>query len=113
MNKINKINVGVIGLGVGEAHINSYQSIPEVEVLSICDLNKSRLKEIGDKYNIPNRYDCSKKITEDAKIDLVSICSYDNFHASQVISAFRNGKHVMVEKPFVLFKHEAEEVILE
>ena len=53
----------------------------------------------------------SKKITESNDIDLVSICSYDNFHYKQLISAFNNGKHVMVEKPVVLYKKHAEAVI--
>ena len=38
------IKVGVIGLGVGEAHIKSYKKIKNVEVVSICDLDNSRLK---------------------------------------------------------------------
>ena len=31
------IKVGVIGLGVGEAHIKSYKKIKNVEVLAVCD----------------------------------------------------------------------------
>ena len=58
------IKVGVIGLGVGEAHIKSYKNIKNVEVLAICDLNTKRLEEIKKKYNIPYTYTDSKKITE-------------------------------------------------
>ena len=105
------IKVGVIGLGVGEAHIKSYKKIKNVEVLAICDLNTKRLEEIKKKYNIPYTYTDSKKITENKEINLVSICSYDNYHYTQLISSFRNGKHVMVEKPFVLHKHQAEKVL--
>ena len=46
------IKVGVIGLGVGEAHIKSYKKIKNVEVLAVCDLNIKRLEEIKKKYNI-------------------------------------------------------------
>jgi len=114
MNKLNNnLNIGIIGLGVGEAHLKSYQQIPNVEVLSVCDIDPVRLKLIADNYNISGRYTESKFITEDPNIDIISICSYDNFHAEQLISAFRNGKHVMVEKPVVLFKEEAESVIKE
>ena len=111
MNSYKKINVGVIGLGVGEAHLKSYKEIPNVEVVSICDLDTRKLDKIGKKYNIERRFLDSKKITEDPAIDVISICSYDNFHAEQLISCFKNGKHVMVEKPVVLFKNEAESVI--
>ena len=40
------IKVGVIGLGVGEAHIKSYQKIKNVQVTSICDINSRRLEII-------------------------------------------------------------------
>ena len=60
----NTIKVGVIGLGVGEAHIKSYKKIKNVEVLAICDLNTKRLEEVKKKYNIPHAYTDSKKITE-------------------------------------------------
>ena len=43
-NKI--IKVGVIGLGVGEAHIKSYEKIKNVQVTSICDINSKRLLEV-------------------------------------------------------------------
>ena len=107
------LKIGIIGLGVGEAHLRSYQQIPNVEVMSVCDVDPARLKLIADNYNIGGRYTDSKFITEDPNIDIVSICSYDNFHAEQLISCFRNGKHVMVEKPVVLFKEDAEEVVRE
>ncbi len=108
---VKKIKVGVIGLGVGEAHIKSYKKIKNLEIKSICDLNTKRLKFISKKYDIPNIFNNSLKITEDPEIDLVSICSFDNYHYTQLLSAFKNGKHVMVEKPVVLHKHEAEKVI--
>ena len=111
--KNKKLNIGIIGLGVGEAHLKSYNKIPNVEVISVCDLDPERLKLIGDRYGIKGKFLDSRKITEDPQIDIVSICSYDNFHAEQLISSFRNGKHVMVEKPVVLFKNEAEKVTRE
>ena len=107
------LKIGIIGLGIGEAHLISYKNIPTVEVVSVCDIDPKRLRFIADKYDIRGRHLDFKKITEDSNIDIVSICSYDNFHAEQLLSAFRNGKHVMVEKPVVLHKKEAEEVIRE
>ena len=108
---IKNIKVGVIGLGVGEAHIKSYKKIKNLEIKSICDFDTKRLKYISKKYQISNTYTDSLKITEDPEIDLVSICSFDNYHYEQLLSSFLNGKHVMVEKPVVLYKKQAEKVI--
>jgi predicted dehydrogenase len=107
------IKVGVIGLGVGEAHLKSYQAINDVEVKSICDLDKARLEAVGKKYNIEHKFTDYKRITEDKDISVVSICSYDDSHFEQIVSAIRHDKHIMVEKPAVLFPNQAEAVLNE
>lgn len=105
------LRAGIVGLGVGEAHLRTYLSLPNCEVTAICDIDPERLKLIGDRYGVSQRSLKWQEITEAADIDVVSICSYDNHHAEQCISAFRAGKHVFVEKPIVLFRHEAEAVL--
>jgi predicted dehydrogenase len=105
------IRTGIIGLGVGERHLASYQAIPGCEVTAICDLDAEKLNEVGDRRGIGERYSDWKQITEHPDIDVVSICSYDEFHASQAVSAFSHGKHVMVEKPVALHKQDAEAVV--
>ena len=106
-----KLKIGVIGLGVGEQHVIGYQRIPNVEVTDICDIDTSVLKIVGDRNNVPNRHQDYKQITENPNIDVVSIASYDNCHAIQAISAFENGKHVMIEKPLALNRREAEAIL--
>ena len=106
-----KLKIGVIGLGVGEQHVIGYQRIPNVEVTDICDIDPSVLKIVGDRNDVPNRHQDYKQITENPNIDVVSIASYDNCHAIQAISALENGKHVMIEKPLALKRHEAEAIL--
>ena len=106
-----KLKIGVIGLGVGEQHVIGYQRIPNVEVTDICDIDPSVLKIVGDRNDVPNRHQDYKQITKTPNTDVVSIASYDNCHAIQAISAFENGKHVMIEKPLALNRHEAEAIL--
>ncbi|MAI15109.1 MAG: hypothetical protein CMM15_13940 [Rhodospirillaceae bacterium] len=106
-----KLKIGVIGLGVGEQHVIGYQRIPNVEVTDICDIDPSVLKIVGDRNDVPNRHQDYKQITENPNIDVVSIASYDNCHAIHAISAFENGKHVMIEKPLALNRHDAEAIL--
>ena len=42
--------------------------------------------------------------------DIVSICSPDNFHAEQIIAAFKMGKHVFCEKPLCHTRKEFEAI---
>ena len=105
------IRAGIIGLGVGERHLVSYNATPGCEVVAICDFDGERLRRVGDRHSIDQRFTDWKRITEHADIDVVSICTYDDCHAHQAVSAFLHGKHVMVEKPVALHKHDAEAVV--
>jgi UDP-N-acetyl-2-amino-2-deoxyglucuronate dehydrogenase len=105
------IKAGVIGLGVGEQHVKSYQAIPGCEVLAVCDINPKQLGNVADRRKVRERYTDYRKITEHPDIDVVSICSYDDNHAGQAISAFENGKHVMIEKPVALNRMDAERIL--
>ena len=84
--KIKKLlNAAVIGLGVGEKHINVYQSISRCRVTHLCDFNKKKLKEIEKKYPNCILTTLPEKILENSDIDVVSVASYDNSHYEQII----------------------------
>ncbi|MBM3993188.1 MAG: Gfo/Idh/MocA family oxidoreductase [Planctomycetes bacterium] len=102
---------GVIGLGVGQRHVATYQSLEGVRVKSVCDLDPTRLESVADAYGIERKADDYRAVTEDPDIDVISICSYDDSHAEQAISALRHGKHVMIEKPIALHPKEAEGIV--
>jgi len=48
-----RLRCAVVGLGIGQMHISSYQSCPYSNLAAICDINPVRLKEVGEKFNIP------------------------------------------------------------
>lgn len=104
------LNVGVIGLGVGERHVAGYTAIDGCEVRTLCDIDEKRLADVADHYGIGSRVTDFRAITEDPAIDVVSVCGYDDGHAEQVISAITNGKHVMVEKPMCLSEEETDAI---
>ena len=105
------INIGIIGLGVGEQHLLAYQRHPECMIKSICDFDKNVLEKFSRKY--PDIYTTDKEddILLDPSIDAVTIASWDNHHHKQIIKALNNGKHIFVEKPICQSILEAEEII--
>lgn len=105
------LRVGVIGLGVGEQHVRTYRTVPGVEVRMVCDLDAAKASTVARDYGIPETSVNWRDVAEHPDIDAVSICSYDDGHAQQCETAFRNGKHVMVEKPVALFRREAEGIL--
>ena len=111
MKKNKPLKAGVIGLGVGEQHAFEYSATEGVELVAVADLDFQKAKKIAQKLNVPKFYTDWKILLDDPEIDVVSICSFDDVHAKQTIHALNNGKHVMVEKPAVMTRNEAKDVI--
>lgn len=108
---VRSIKVAVIGLGVGEQHVISYQRIPDCEVVAVCDIDPVKLEEVATRHGISRKHSDYRRIADDPDINVVSICSYDDAHVEQALAALRNGKHIFVEKPIALNKHDAEALL--
>lgn len=104
------LKAGIIGLGVGEAHIAGYRSHPECEVVMAADFSEKKLAEVRSKYSGIKFTASADEILNNPDISVVSVATYDNFHAQQIVTALDNGKHVFVEKPLCLYKKEAREI---
>ena len=104
------LKVGIIGLGVGEAHIAGYESSPECKVVSLCDIDTAKIRLAKKKYPALNVTKNAKDILRDPQIQVVSIASYDNFHYEQIVEAIKHNKHIFVEKPLCLYEKEARHI---
>ena len=104
------IKAGIVGLGVGEEHIEGYRRHPDCEVVALCDFDERKLASCRTRY--PGLRTCTDavEILTDPEIDVVSVASYDNYHYEQVDLAIRHGKHVFVEKPLCLSEAEAADL---
>jgi predicted dehydrogenase len=104
-----RLRVGIIGLGVGEQHIQAYLNTGECEVV-LCDLSTDRLARAQRRY--PGARICrdANELFADRDVDVVSIASYDDAHADQVIKALDAGKHVFVEKPLCQTREELQDI---
>lgn len=96
------LRVAVIGLGVGEKHIDGYASHPACEVAVLCDISPERRDEVARRHPDVSIVEDAGAVLADPSIDVVSIATYDDVHASQVMEAIGKGKHVFVEKPLCL-----------
>ena len=88
---MNKLRVGIIGLGIGRSHIRGYQSHPNAEVVAIADLDETRLKVSGDEYKIAGRYHDAQEMFLQEKLDIVSVCTPNKFHKPLTIAARGSG----------------------
>ena len=111
-----KLRIGLVGLGTYAeiAHLPTYLNSPyaaDVELAAICDLNESRLNEIGDKHGIAGRYTDLNKMLAEANLDAVSIVTPDHAHTAVVNMSLAAGLDVMVEKPLAQTVKDCDEMI--
>ena len=106
-----KLRIGVIGLGMGQGHVKSYQTHPQAEVVAVADVNAALLKEVGDKYSVPGRYTDAQAMLDRENLDVVSVVTPNKFHKPLTLAAFRAGCHVLCEKPMAMNAKEAREML--
>jgi predicted dehydrogenase len=94
-----KLRAGIIGLGVGERHIAGYRSHPDCAVAAVADFDPAKRDAARRAYPDLRVHDSADALLDDRDVDVVSIASYDEDHAAQVLRALAAGKHVFVEKP--------------
>ena len=108
---MSRLRAGIIGLGVGEQHIAGYREHPDAEVVAICDFDPQRLADVAARHPDLRADADPEAILDDPGIDVVSICSYDQFHFEQVQRALGTGKHVFVEKPLCQTEGQARAIV--
>jgi len=97
-----KVIAAVIGMGIGQKHLDAIDNYKKSFVKIICEKNVKKIRFLKKKY--PDKIITKNEniIFKDPSINLVSIASYDNFHYSQVIKSLKNNKNIIVEKPMCL-----------
>lgn len=104
------LGAAVVGLGVGRQHALAYAKIPGCSLRRVSDLDAERVRntlaEIGQGTAAQN----FEEIVGDSGVDIVSIASFDDDHAAQVLLALGAGKHVFAEKPLCLSLEELKGV---
>ncbi|MEQ6120282.1 inositol 2-dehydrogenase [Reichenbachiella sp. MALMAid0571] len=108
---MNKINVGIIGVGrMGRIHLdNLVLKFPEVNVVAISDVLESS-KSLAEQYNVPNFYTDYRDLISNPDVEAVVICSPTDRHAENILAAVTAGKQVFCEKPMDLSLETVQEL---
>ncbi|MGI6356175.1 MAG: Gfo/Idh/MocA family oxidoreductase [Lentisphaerae bacterium] len=99
-----KFGCAVWGCGwVASGHINAYLKHPACEIVGLGSRSLSSVeakqREVGLQCRV---YDDFDQILNDPTVDIISICTPNNQHASEAIRAAQAGKHIFVEKPIAI-----------
>lgn len=109
MSNMNKLRVGVIGVGhLGSIHARIYKDLQNCSLVAVCDVDKSRLTEIADSLKVP-AYSDYREILD--KVDAVSIAAPTKLHYKVASDCLRHHIHSLVEKPFTSNLKDADSLI--
>jgi len=105
------ISFGVIGCGTwGQAHAEIFASHPRSRLCAVCDVDKKRAMQVGQKYSIPFYGDYNEMLDRE-ELDAVGIATPDFAHVEPLMAAVLKHKHVLCEKPLVTEKQDLEAVV--
>src|SRR5262249_17244715 len=106
------LRVGVIGLGYWGPNIMRNAAVcPTTQLTAVCDVDPYRLAEAGALYPTARQYPDPAGLLDAHGVDAVAIATPVASHFALARSALRNGKHVLVEKPFTSDSCQAEELV--
>jgi predicted dehydrogenase len=102
-----KLNVAVVGLGVGMGHLDGFKKVPQLyDIKAVCDLDEAKLKASGIGWTTTRLQD----LLASDQIDIVDLCTPPNTHLAMIRESLQAGKHVICEKPLVGSLAEADAV---
>lgn len=106
------VRVAIIGAGIGQAHIQGYEKVPQADIVAICDLNIDRAKEAAAANGLDHVkiYADYRQMLDDANVDAVSVCLPNMLHAPVAVDCLDAGKHVICEKPLSISALEGQKV---
>ncbi|MBM4046695.1 MAG: Gfo/Idh/MocA family oxidoreductase, partial [Planctomycetes bacterium] len=107
-----RIKLGVIGCGVmGVRHVKAAQDSGEFEVIAVADLREQLAKDAAAKHSVPKVYGNGDALLDDSEVEAVVLAMPAFARTPLALHAFRNGKHVLTEKPVAMNAQEVERMI--
>lgn len=103
--------LGIIGTGFwGKNHARVIHELESAKLVGVCDLNPSKAKEIGEKYNV-KWYTRDDDLIAQNDIDAFCVCTPTITHANIALKLIAQGKHVLIEKPIAENVEQAQQIV--
>jgi predicted dehydrogenase len=94
------LKVGIIGVGgIASLHLPGWQASEQAELVAGCDVDAAVLQKWGQENGVKKLVTNPAELFSDPDIDIIDICTPNNYHAPLAVAAMEAGKHVLCEKP--------------
>lgn len=113
MPPLRKIRYGIIGYGLfAERSIApAIQASPNSELVAVQKRSLAEARYRASQLGVSHAFSTAEELASCEHVDAVFIASANSAHCAETISAARNGKHVLVEKPMARELAEAEQMV--
>jgi predicted dehydrogenase len=106
-----KLGLGVLGLGEGRSIISAGVASPLWKVVCLCDVNEPLCRQRCAEFGLTKFTTSYDELLRNKDVDVIGIYTPDHLHAEHVIKALQAGKHVVCTKPFLDNLTRAREVL--
>jgi len=107
-----RLRVGIIGLGVGRGHAETYAALADrFELVAVCDMDAARAEAVAAAFGAPRVCRDLDEMCALPDLDVVDICTPSFLHFTQTLQALAAGKHVILEKPVAGSLREVDTLI--
>jgi predicted dehydrogenase len=106
------VRIGIIGSGgIAGAHARAYKGMPDVEVVSVCDVVPGKAAAFIETHGLTGAapFEDHNRLLE-GDVAAVSVCTPNVAHHRTSIDALEAGKDVLVEKPMAVTLDQAVEM---
>ncbi|YCI95105.1 Gfo/Idh/MocA family oxidoreductase [Arthrobacter sp. R3-55] len=107
----NSIRWGI--LGAGRIATAQTQDLIDygftVQAVGCRSLDSSRA--FSARFGIPDAHESYEGLVANSEVDVIYVATPHTFHHTHALLALNAGKHVLVEKPFTINVHEAQEIV--
>ncbi|MDA0335552.1 MAG: Gfo/Idh/MocA family oxidoreductase [bacterium] len=109
---MNRVKIGIIGCGViGRHHAAAAAACPHIDLVAVADLINDRAQAMAGQHGIPKIYGEGADLIDDRQVDGVVLAFPAVGRFDMALRAFRNGLHVLTEKPAAMHADQVRQLI--
>lgn len=106
----NSLRAGVIGSGfMASVHTRAIRDAGH-QVVAIASSSAESAARAADELNIPAYFESWQALVASKDVDVIHVCTPNEFHAEMAIAAAKAGKHIVCEKPISVSLEQAREI---
>jgi len=107
------IRLGVVGVGAiaQMAHLPSLQKLKGAELVSLCDADGPKARQLADRFGAPNVFTDIEDLLAGPELDAVIIMTPNHLHEPHALSAIAAGLHVLCERPLAFTSRGVERIL--